>query len=384
MLRRFRPRARPILGLATLGAASLLSLASANPEGGDRAMNGCPAGETCSPDTPNGLYFKGAYLSDDGRFTEGGPRRIARGGIQTISAFLDAEGNQPFASYEALAGGTHISILDHKDNAVRVLGVSPVGDFLRLVDPDTKELYDRKMLEVGDVATLKIVPRELDLTGDKELYDADLPDVVWKSSHADSSFTIALLDATGVRLVDETLDVQTGAGFSRTSDFWDGLHQTAAVAPGTYAFNVKLGSGDTRQVSLTTVDKADGIVWTQGTQNDAFGRPEDGLPGGASRRYCFRATNAGVPVMGESFAYEVEGNLSIEQSTGSCVVVTAASPGSGRLTVRVDDVSLDFAVPVKTSKRSGGEDGPLEGTPLPAITDAPAAGDRAAAAAALR
>src|SRR5690349_9941492 len=56
--------------------------------GGERASTGqCPAGEVCSPETPNGLHFIGQALIDD--VLVSGPAATAIGGTQDVALQYD-------------------------------------------------------------------------------------------------------------------------------------------------------------------------------------------------------------------------------------------------------------------------------------------------------
>ena len=78
----------PIMKRLLLGSLGLL-LATPACVGGDRSDTGqCPAGETCSPETPSGLQFIGSSLL--GAFVVGGPLGTAIGGTQEVELDIEA------------------------------------------------------------------------------------------------------------------------------------------------------------------------------------------------------------------------------------------------------------------------------------------------------
>jgi hypothetical protein len=373
---------RHALRVSLLGGAALLSLASGHAEGGDRANGGCPEGETCSPDTPDGLYFTGSPLGDAYPPVTGKPQRIALGGRETISVFRDEDATSEFLGFAAAAGSQGITVGDVAGNSVVVTGVASGSDYLRIVDPRNDELFDRVMLTIAPIDHVALLPPRLDLLGDRALFDDTLPAVVYKASTLSNRFVIALFDEADVRLVDESLSVQQVGGFATMASAWDGLRQTQALAPGTYTIDVGFGDGSTAALEVTLVDRADAVTWVEGQDLGARTAPGDGLGLGAVGHYCFRATNAGRPVLGESFAFSASGVLGVTPEGQGCVRVEPTSPGLGTLFVDVGDVGVSYDITVAASKRgalvrASEDDGPLEGTPLPAVTAAQP-GERAA------
>jgi hypothetical protein len=375
--------ARVFLRTAVLGGAVLASLASDSPQGGDRTDGECPAGETCSPATPEGVYFGGAVLGDDpvNRVVE--PWRTAVGGVQTLAMFTDEHADHPFVGFTALSAGPSFAVTSTAGNLVAIQGLKTGTDFLRLVDAskDPAELYDRVALQVAAIDQLAIVPMQTDLASDKELYQTVRPALVYSTKRVDARYVIALYDSSDVRLVDESLGVTLGNGFTRDLDRWDRFRQTAVLPPGTYNFQVALGSGDSGTVSLTFVERADAVKWVAGTGADQQVAPSEGVRQGRSLTYCFRAENAGRPMLGETFVYSVSGGIVLADpaADSNCVTVTGKTVGSATLSVLAGDASLSLDVPVKAAKA-------LEGTPLPAApadhaVDSPVGGERALSAA---
>ena len=373
---------RHALRLSLLGGAAILSVASGDAQGGDRANGGCPSGETCSPDTPDGLYFGGSGLGDAYGPVVTMPQRIALGGTETISVFRDEAATSEFLGWKAVSGGPSLEIGAMAGNSVVVTAAAPGSDFLRILDPRNLELYDRIELTVAPIERVELVPPRLDLVNDRQLFDSTLlPGLVYKASRVSNRFVVELFDPADVRLVDESMTVQQVTGFAKNVT-WDGLRQTQAMPAGTYTFNVGFGSGDSAPVSVTLVDRADSVLWVEGHDVDQRVPPENGLVYGAVGHYCFRAVKGGAGiVIGETYEFSASGVLGVTDHGNGCVDVTPTSPGLGTLFVTAGDGNLSIDLTVATAKqasaRAAGE--PLEGTPLPALTAAPQPGERAEA-----
>jgi hypothetical protein len=371
---------RHALRLALLGGAALLSVASGDAQGGDRANGGCPEGETCSPDTPDGLYFGGAVLGDSYLPVVTAPERIALGGSETISVFRDENATSEFTGWTAVSSGPSLVVGDMAGNSVVITAAAPGADYLRILDPRNLELYDRVELTTAAIARVALVPPKLDLVGDRELFDDPSPAVVYKASRVSNRFVVALYDAADVRLVDESLSVQPGTGFASGAS-WDGLRQTQALPAGTYDLDVGFGSGDSGTLSVTLVDRADTVVWVEGHDANQRLSPANGLVFGTIGHYCFRAENGGRPMIGESYEFSGSGVLGVTEHGEGCVDVQPTAPGLGTLLVTAGDGSVSFDITVAAAKQATARksNGPLEGTPLPALTAAAQPGERAEA-----
>jgi hypothetical protein len=372
---------RHALRLSLLGGAALLSVASGDAQGGDRTNGGCPDGETCSPDTPDGLYFGGSVLGDAYLPVVNAPQRIALGGSETISVFRDEAATSEFLGWKAVAGGPGIVVGAMAGNSVVVSGAATGSDFLRILDPRNLELYDRIELTVAPIERVALVPPKLDLVNDRQLFDSsDPPGVVYKASRVSNRFVVALFDPADVRLVDESMTLQSVTGFAKNVS-WDGVRQTQALPAGTYTFNVGFGSGDTAPVSVTLVDRAESVLWVEGHDANQRVPPESGLVYGTVGHYCFRAVSHAGIVIGETFVFSASGVLGVADHGNGCVDVTPTSPGLGTLFVTAGDGNLSIDLTVATAKqaKARASDEPLEGTPLPAVTAAPQPGERAEA-----
>jgi hypothetical protein len=364
--------------LGALGAAVLASVASNSPEGGERTDGECPAGETCSPDTPNGLYFGATPLGDEVFDNVVEPHRTAVGGRQTLTAWLDGDADTPFTGFQALPAGPAFEVVAATGNTIGVRGLATGTDYLRLVDPANRELYDRIALDVAEVADVRVVPNRLFLAGDKALYEAAKPAVVYRAGASSLSFVIALYDANGVRLVDETLQMTLGPAFERDASTWDRFRPSGALTTGDKSLGFGLGDGSTGSVSLTVVDAADDVTWVAGTGAGEDRMPAGGVVLGRAQRFCFRAENGGRPVIGATFAYAATPGLTVEATTSSCVNVTGAGVGVQTLTVTVDGVAVPFDVPVTAtaSKPTAAAAAPVPRAVVAPVR--PRAGERAA------
>ena len=224
--------------------------------GGERADSGqCPAGETCSPATPRGLHFIGESSVD--QIFISGPGATAIGGTQEVALQYDrGDGtlialDQPFRADDD--GGLGVRIDATAGSVVTLRGVASRQNYLRIVDPTTNELYDRRMVTGAAIASIGLlattfenVPAGVDIafaTGKEKIGVALYGDV------QDGSFTRT------ERLVDHSM-VLSGAGGAQTA--WDTL-EIANAAVGTRPLAVTAGDRPTATIDLVFVDHADAV-----------------------------------------------------------------------------------------------------------------------------
>jgi hypothetical protein len=323
-------------------AAAFFSLATSSVEEGDRA-DGCPEDELamagCSPATPDGLLFRGAELGD--LILSEGVQGLAVGGVQTIHVF---QGEQPFAlDYDAKSTSGAMGIDAVTANQVRVRGVSPGTPKLRLVEPGSDVLYDRKDVRVAEVDRVVVLPHQLSTSGDKDVRFDPEPEVVF---HVDTVWwtTLGLFAADGTRLVDEGLTITPPAGFRLVANRWDGVEIDGAPA-GEHTIGFTHASGASGTASITLVDRADAIVAVPGTDANQQARPGDGpIPAGANTIFCFRAELEGKPVIGAPLDFAGTGAVEAGQRADNCVTVNAT--GSGNLVVSLGDLVVAFPISV--------------------------------------
>ena len=108
----------------------------------------CPAGETCSPLTPNGLHFIGNQLADDLNLV--GPAPTAIGGTQEVALQYDrGDGilialDLPFTADDD--GGHGVKVNATSGSVVTISGEGSRTNYLRILDADDGTLFDRKLL----------------------------------------------------------------------------------------------------------------------------------------------------------------------------------------------------------------------------------------------
>jgi hypothetical protein len=271
--------------------------------GGERAdTNQCPAGETCSPETPAGLQFIGTSLL--GAFVVDGPLATAIGGTQEIQ--LDEEPALAVYTPFDLAytvdddGGLGVRFDHQSQNVVTVSGVASRANYMRIVDPTTNELFDRKMLDAAQIDSISLVPVTADTV------PAGMH-VAWASGRVDVGIALSgqVQESTGPseeRLVDTsmvaTLDGATQRG-------WDAL-ELANAAPGSYPLSVTAGNLAPMTIGVDVVDAPDALAAVD---------PQPTVSEGDD--VCFAATNAGRFVAGLVWSFTINGVTTA--GTGNCV-----------------------------------------------------------------
>lgn len=141
------------------------SLACAGKEEGERAQSGeCPTGEVCSDATPEGLVFVGEAFYDSSGMNLG---PIAKGGRFDLGVYAKDGADLPAAAFlvedESVLAQTTGSGTFNDGNSqipvdayVSLRGLKPGTTYVRVVDPDTGELFDRLALTVVAVGEIRL------------------------------------------------------------------------------------------------------------------------------------------------------------------------------------------------------------------------------------
>ena len=325
--------------------------------GGERAETGqCPAGETCSALTPNGLQFVGATLADDVNIS--GPAATAIGGTQDITLEYDPTVTaiyQPLdLAYTADDDGGIGVRVDHQAGAVvSVRGMASRENYLRILDQSTGELFDRKELAAAAIDSFSVVPNTTEILplGLEVAYAA-----------GDVRVGVALYGAVQHdagpeedRLVDQSMVLSLAGG---TQTGWDTLELTGAVA-GTYPLAVTAGNRPTANVDVVVVDHLDSLV--ADSLNDTVLAPN------TTTEVCFDGIAGGRYVAGLTWNFTINA-VAQQPALGNCVSVTAGATGPISVTATADGVSATASIAVGNARTV---------QQRPARVVRPTAGDRA-------
>ncbi len=307
------------LSQLSLLSASILSLVACTTEG-ERADSGeCPAGEVCSPLTPYGLHFIGTPFIDE--YFISGPSPTAIGGTQEIELEYErANGlryslDLPWAADDD--GALGVRVLEQHGNTVTVGGQRSRKNYLRIVDPNTLELYDRYEVAGAAIGEIRLIGTEAE----------DVPpgaDIVW--APGDQRIGIALFGEvqTGTgpkdeRIVDTSMDLSL-AGSQRTA--WDELRLPNATV-GSHVLTIGAGELAARTMNVEIVAGADTITLL---------RPQTPtLMPNRSQTVCFQAQRAGAYVYGLTWQFDVNGQITTSGKSAlrrNCVTVDTVGVGS--------------------------------------------------------
>lgn len=290
--------------------------------GGERANTGvCPAGETCSPATPNGLQFAGASLSD--QILLEGPAPTAIGGTQDIELEYDPGDGETIPldlPYRADDDGGLGVRIDHTTGpVVTVRGVESRSNYLRILDAGDGTLFDRKELTGAAVDSIALVATDYEMIPDGA-------QLAWATGdqHIGVALTGAVQESTGPaeeRIVDTSMQLALDGA---EQSAWDELHLPAAAA-GTYSIAVTAGDRPTASVPLVVVDHADAVT--------ALSPPSGIAPNGATM-VCFQATAGGRYVVGLTWSYAIDGVATNARTlTPNCIEATTTKT-SGTVSVQ--------------------------------------------------
>jgi hypothetical protein len=325
--------------------------------GGERANSGqCPAGEVCSPATPNGLHFIGRALVDDLLLT--GPAPTAVGGTQDVALQYDrGDGilialDQPWNADDD--GGIGVKVDHTSGSIVTVRGAGSRTNYLRIVDAGDGTLFDRKQLTGASIDTIALVPADFEsipvgselvwATGDQELGIA-LYGQVQESPGPQSE-----------RVVDDSMQASL-AGAERTA--WDTLHLPSATV-GSHAISVTAGDKPTATIDLAVVDHADALV--------ALSPPATIKPN-TSTSVCFAANSQSRYIVGLAWSFSIDGqtethgagsfdrnciSASTTKTSGTVAIQATAGGQSALVTLAVSATARELpGTPVVTRTGNG-------------------------------
>ncbi len=299
-------------------SAALCSLPLVACYGGDRADGVCPAGETCSPATPDGLLFVGRNPTD--QIALSGPLATVIGGTQDVELeFNDATLGAFDLAYTAKVDApTGVNIDATSGSTVTVTGTGTDANYVRIVDPNG-ELYDRKQMTGASIDTVSLVPAAV------ETIPSGM-DISFATSN--EKFVVALtgrvedsvLGEIEERLIDDSMQL-TLAGSLRVG--WDAFTMPSATA-GVYSLAVSSGDYSGPPLDLVIVDHIDALA----AQPDAPGS----IAQNESVIVCFTASSSGRYVAGLDWAFTVNDQAVTAFGNNCANVYTAAA--SGTLTVK--------------------------------------------------
>jgi hypothetical protein len=288
--------------------------------GGERATTGeCPAGETCSSLTPDGLAFVGADMTDD--LALSGPAPTAIGGTQDIKLEYNRNGGALLAldlPFEADDDGGNGVKVDHvAGSVVSVRGTASRTNYLRITDAGTGELFDRKELTGAAIDSMELVPNTFDLPpADREL--------AWLAG--DVAVGVALrgqVQESGgpsdERIVDQSMQLTLAGATQRA---WD-LVQLPAANAGTYSLAVTAGDKPTANLDIVIVDHIDTLVADPSNAATV-------LPQGVAT-ICFDGLASERFVAGLTWHFTVDGVA--KDGFGNCIGAGSSTATSGSITI---------------------------------------------------
>jgi hypothetical protein len=276
------PRSRSsyvLVGVTTLAACF----------GGERARTGeCPPDEVCSPRTPFGLYFYGARFADEWLTLD--VHATAIGGTQEITLSYNPPNSNQIIDldlpYRAETDGTPVEVERTDGPVVTLRGTAYGKDYLRIVDPDTGELYDRDYFWGAEI-------QEIELIGTtQERLPPGNPAVVWTPGH--QSITIAL-HGQGQRLVDTSMQIDAPGGYQSE---WDAVEIPNAQV-GVYPVTVTAGDKPPTTLEIEIVAGP--------TEIRSISGDTPTVPAGGGTTLCFAAMHDARFVRGLRWQFRIDG-----------------------------------------------------------------------------
>lgn len=327
----------------------------------------CPAGETCSPDTPVGLFFASDSLFGE-LFGSAGPHPVAEGGTQRIQVFRDKDGFTPFSPFDATAT-TPIEITQVDAPSVTVRGGAAGSGFLRIIDPDDGALHDRIAIQVLPITSARITDTSM------ALFDWEGSETLDLALFAGSGVSLGLLLYGGesTRLVDysTTFTITGDAMEGGDVALWDQRSVTVG-ASGSVSVSVKTGSGMPFDVTMPVVDKIDDIVAIKNVFSKDLSQP---LDVGSEQMVCFRGMADTRVVAGLSWVFSGEGQIEAKTLDAMCASIKPLAVGNASIVVEAGGMTKSFPVTMKASAKANA---PVEKASFPReVHLGPTPGERA-------
>ncbi len=313
---------------------------------GDRVSGVCPAGEICSAQAPEGLFFLGAATSDS---FGGGVAVTAAGGTQTIKVLLSSDTDGPTFDkvFDAATSDAKVATIGSITPPHVVMhGEAEGATTLRLLESGTDKLLDRVDVQVASIDKVTLFPRELFLIAPDDATPRAL------LSGAKVPMIVQLSAANKDRLIDEHLTLKPASG-AATQQAWD-LFEITAPATGDASFTVTAGTGSfTPKVPVVAaIDEITGSKVL--SQLGADGTVE----AAQNQVLCFVGLSNKVVTAGAEWKFTGTSTITItleDQPTkglDSCVQVNG-TVGPAKLTVEASGFSKVFDVTfVKKTSRS--------------------------------
>jgi len=331
--------------------------------GGERRNTGeCPAGETCSPETPGGLDFVGNRLV--GELLLSGPRATAIGGTQAIALEYDrGDGvdvalDLPFTADDN--GGQGVKVDAISGSQVTVRGSGSFSNYVRILDEDGL-LMDRKELTGAALNKIELVTTDFEkVPPNTQLAFASGATKVGVALYGDVQTGSG---AASQRIIDTSMALDFA---SATRTAWDTLEINST--PGSYYIGVTAGDKPAAPIDFIVVDHADSVIAMTG--NPSTIQPS------TSASVCFQAMSGTRYVAGLTWTYTVDGVTSTKGAgdlTRNCVSVqTAKVSGTVSVSATAGGQTTAMALSVATTRE-------LPATqPAAATSWITTAGDRAA------
>lgn len=311
-------------------ALCCLALTSAgcdDPTEGDRArINRCPTNETCSARHPKGLRFVPDRGPDDGV--------VALGGTRTLR-IASTDEDEPLGRWSLDHGSDIFDVERLGDVTLRITARAEGRETIRILDPETGELLDRKEITIEAVSEFRYGRSGAASSGKLRLAGDD---------HA---LAIELVSKAGHLVVDDSLSAEwngdpieaswwsTGSGFpSFGPDRFGTTVNVRSPAPVPEATATLTINAAGQTISLEVLPRTAGGASTEQIEAvvrtmSVFQRSDRGrLKAGAVGVQCWSALSDSALISGAEFAFDASANVAFEQ-VGPCVRLSTPNGGVG-------------------------------------------------------
>ncbi|MBX7191658.1 MAG: hypothetical protein K1X94_06355 [Sandaracinaceae bacterium] len=343
------PRTTPgmlrVLGWTSAGAGALGALALFGCGGlGERARSGCPAGEVCSAETPDGLRFYGASIEGS---LSNAPQPMALGGTQTVR-FEDARASRPLPVHTTVTSAPDVLEVLSSSNGSAVLRAGTEGaTHMRVVNP-AGELLDRVAIRTMAIDHVAIA---------HPLVSNPTREIAFAVGQ--QHVGVALVGSGGTRLVDTGMTFGAASvDLSVAAGSWDAVELQLPAGGATFSVT---SAGHTYDLTVPAAGTIDDIGVNPFLLDQEIVPSLEPLEVNSGGVICFDLLWHERAVVGadEAFTYRVDGVAQEGTDTVGCLGLPDLATATVTIEVTAAGLTRTFTAAVVRNDPSMALSGPL-------------------------
>lgn len=304
---------------------------------GDRAREGCPSGETCNPETPDGLRFYGTGLG--GTF-DNSPAPTAIGGHQAIR-FADARSAATILPehHVVSSDSTRIVAASTGQRSASLRGIADGSATVRVLDASDR-LLDRITVSASAIARVEVLAND-DLVFALAPTESRPPVVFGRNA---THVTVALFSAGGARLVDDEMDVTSTVEINTPR--WDSVEAAFGVTDVPLTVEAGGSTFETVVRRAGTIDDFELATWLLPV--DMMNSPLVG----AGDTLCVIPLSGGARVVGteQTPTFRVDGTVVSAMMPSTCIALPSGLGTTVSVAVSLGSATRTFSLTVNPER----------------------------------